>query len=515
MGFLGNVFGNPQKIEHQGDQRLESGQPYEALQRFQQALRKVGPNDPDAAERLGGKIQRAQASFRTMKLEEAARYLEDDLLEEAADVLGVLRDHADELPPAEAGQVAALEQQLERRRDELDGTSTIATPDAADADPGRMGVRSYEEPLDPVAAEIDTAFEQMLGALPEDDQPHAQSLGTAFRGGFVALQTGRPQEAIEAFRAATEEHPQDGLVLESLAVAYDQVGRDQEAQDLYHQALAADPMRRNARIALAAIRSGVQATEGLQAFARLRQAIEAFAQRGGQGDYEGAIDLLGQGIERDPAFGVNYLIAAVEISLIHRRAQEALGFAERAHESAQSAGGAGGAAPSLWHLLGMAAEVAGDLDRAEDAFDKATRLGGQAMFFRAEYAEFALRHRRSLEEAEKIIFETCIGCQAGRVSPEELDYYGILLSRIQYARGEYKPALDGVERLLRKGPPPVLLPALEQLRQEIRQAMKTTAQESEQADEETAMEEPEVEDETTNARKTGTETENENENEDK
>lgn len=486
MGFLGNLFGNPQKIEHQGDARLEAGQPYEALQRFQQALRKVGPKDPAAAERLGAKIKRAQASFRTLKIEEAARYLEDDLLEEAADVLGVLREHAEEWPAAEMTQVEALEQRLERRREELDGTSTIATPDAADADPGRMGVRSYEEPIDPAAAEIDTAFEQMLGALPEDDQPHAESLGAAFRQGFVALQTGRPREAIEAFRAATEEHPEDGLVLESLAVAHDQVEEDQAAQDLYHQALAADPMRRNARIALAAIRSGVQATEGLQAYGRLRHAIEAFAQRGEGGDYEGAIDLLNQGIERDPAFRVNYLIAAVEISLIHGRAQEALGFAERAHESAQSAGGAGGAggaAPSLWHLLGMAAERAGDLDRAEDAFDKATRLGGQAMFFRAEYAEFALRHRRSLEEAEKIIFETCIGCQAGQVSPEELDYYGILLSRIQYARGEYKPALEGVERLLRKGPPPVLLPALEQLRGQIREAMKADAREDGNGDE--------------------------------
>ncbi len=469
MGFLDGLFGNPAKIEQQGDQRLAAGQPFEALGQFQQALRKVGEKDPVAKERLGAKVRRARQTFRRMKIEEAGAYLDDDLLEEAADVLGVLKDHADDLTPAETGEIESLQRRLDQRYDELEGRATIATPDAGDADPGRIGVRSYADPQEGASGELDLSFEQFLGALPVEDQSHAQTLGAAFRRGFVALQTGQPEAALDAFREAAEEHGGDGLVLESLAVAHDLVGQGPEARGFYEQALAADPLRRNARIALAAIHSGVEATQGLQAFGRLRQAIERFQQQGGRGEFDGAVALLREGIERDADWTVNYLIAAAEIALIHGRPREALAFAEQAQQSGQSG------APSLWHLLATAAELSGDLDRAEDAYDRATRLGGQAMFFRAEFAEFALRHKRALEDAEKIIFETCIGCQATQVSPEELDYYGILLSRIQFARGQYKAAREGVDRLLRKGPPPVLQPVLEQLRAQIQAALQAGA----------------------------------------
>lgn len=465
MGLLDSFFGNADKMEKKGDSALESGKPLDAMREFQRALRKSAQRDPLAKERLEAKVRRARQSFHRLKVEEAADLLQDDLLDEAGEALQIAREHEGGAPPTEISRRTKLEGQLRSRLEEQGGPD-IALPNPDGADVQVTGVRDVvpEEMLPP--SQLDAAFDQLSSALAPEDREHAATLGRAFKQGFVAQQTGQPEVSLKALKLAIQDHPGDGLVIEMLAVALDQSGDEQQAAKFYQEALDADPKRRNARIALASMRSGVETTHGLQAANRLLKAVHEFAGSRARETYEAAMSLLEEGTREDPPGAAQYLIAAAEISLLYLQPQAALAQLEQVVKMGNDK------VPSLWHLLGLSAEMAGDLDRAEESYDKAVRLGGNAMFFRAEFAEFALRHERALETAEKTIFDTCIGCQAAQVSPEELDYYGFLLSRIQYARGEYKDALEGVDRLLRKGTPPVMEPVLNELRERIRAAQK-------------------------------------------
>ncbi len=465
MGLLDSFFGNADKMEKKGDSALESGKPLDAMREFQSAIRKAGERDPLAKERLEAKVRRARVSFHRLKVEEAAELLQDDLLDEAGESLQIAREHESGVPPTDISRRTKLEGQLRNRLEELGGPD-IALPNPDGADVQVTGVREVvaEDRMPP--SQLDASFDQLSSALAPEDREHAATLGRAFKQGFVAQQTGQPEVSLKALQQAIEDHPDDGLVIETLAVALDQSGDEQQAATYYQRALDADPKRRNARIALAAMRSGVETTHGLQAANRLLQAIHEFKGARARDTYEAAMKLLEEGAREDPPGAGQYLIAAAEISLIYRQPQAALAQLEQVAKMGNDK------LPSLWHLMALSSEMGGDLDRAEDSYDKAVRLGGNAMFFRAEFAEFALRHERALETAEKTIFDTCIGCQAAQVSPEELDYYGFLLSRIQYARGEYKDALEGVDRLLRKGIPPVMEPVLNDLRDRILAAQK-------------------------------------------
>lgn len=497
MGLFDGILGGFEKLERQGDESLIRGEPFQAYQRFEGALRKVAKKDPAAVERLKGKLSEARCLFVKAKIRESARFLEDEVIEAATESLEIAREHLDASDIALAGEIEQLEARVRRLIEPEDWSETTAEkarpPSAAGTPAGTaasvftgapapdsngLGQPAPQEAEE--AARLEALFDQLTGSLPPEDQARVGHLGWAFKQGIVAHHLGRTKEALAALQRSLEEHPGEPLVLEYLALALDQLGKTGEARALYAKALENAPGRLNARIALATIMAGIEPPPGLQSFSRWQEAAASApkpAPAGGAnspaGDVGGsgtpdnapnradALALLEDGIRIDAARASTYLTSAVEISLTCNRPAAAAGFATRAMEQGADR------YPHLWHLYAVAMEMTGSLDEAEEAHNRAVSLGGQTIFFRAEFAEFALRHNRALKDAGEFIFDTCLGCQATRPSPEEMDYYGVLLTRIQKARGELGPALQGIERLLKQDPHPALEAELRRMRREV------------------------------------------------
>lgn len=478
MGFLRGDF---DKTERKGDEALSSGDPLRAMQHFRDALRKAERKDAAAAERLREKEQSARVAFLTLKLAEARRFLDDEVIDAAHESLEIAREHLG----AKAGAIA---DEIERLSEEAKKLEARLAPSAPEADLEQLSEIGSPGPLPgvlaPIEEEADDAeeretwgsdsaviFEQLAAGMPENDREHGLLLGTAFHEGFIAGQRGDAAAALSAFRRAEAEHPDDPLVLEHLALTLDQMGQTSEASATYARALKSDPTRRQARLALASIAAGVdaEAVGGARGAAYwLRTAGTAPAGAA----FDDAIALLEDGAQRDPEHAAYYLAAAADVSLAHGRKEQASRYATRALESSNDD-------PALWHTYAVARELSDDVPEAEKAYDRAARLAGASMFYRAEFAEFALRHNRALEDAEKLIFETCMSCQVAQ--PMELDAYGLLLTRIQYARGEYKQALQGLDRLLAKGAVKPILKELQRLREEIRERLLEEARAAEAA----------------------------------
>jgi tetratricopeptide (TPR) repeat protein len=455
MGLFGG--GGFEKTEAKADAVLAKGDALQAFRLYGEALRQAGSKAADAAERLRGKQTRARRDFVSRKIEEARGFVSDEIAEHALEALAIARDYVEEREADLSGEIAELtgravalggeppSGKIERIEEEA-----VAEPEAPEEEtvPETSAIEAEFLDLEDAETDPELLFEQLAGVLSEKDAERADALGRAFKTGFVAAQRGDAEGARTALEEALRAHPDDPLVLESLALAYDHAGRPVDAAACYRRTLEADPTRWNARIALASVVSGTSAA-------------------GGQPD--AAIGLLDEGLQVDSPRAVTYQLAAAEILLTQKRPADAIPRIERAMEAgAREAAGA-------WQLYGTALEDAGMLEEAEDALVRSVRLAGSSMQPRAQFAEFALRTGRALEEAGEMIFETCINCQATMPSADELDYYGFLLTRLQFARGQHRQALEGADRLLAKGPVPAVREVLLEVRKQAKEAMARKA----------------------------------------
>jgi tetratricopeptide (TPR) repeat protein len=472
MGLFG---GGIEKIEAKGDAARAKGDDLQAYRHFQDALREAERKLPEAIGRLREKMTGARISFVRRKLEEARGFLEDQVSDAAIEALTIARDyleaddaelqrevtdlikkaqatHAATAPPdaatieaefedAETDPDAVLEEEADA---DASREPTADAALAAEASPTVLAGADEFLDLNDADADPEVLFEQLAGALDPDDLERVENLGRPFKVGFVALQRGDVPAAREAFESAAHEHPDDPLLLEHLALAYDQSDRHADAADRYRQALAKDPARWNSRVALAGILAGTSAAGGHP---------------------EDAVALLEEGVTDDPPRAASYQLAAAEVLLTLQRPLDALPRIESAMQAGASV------TVAAWQLYGGALEGTGRLEEAEEAFDRAVRLGGTAMQPRAQFAEFALRTGRGLKAAGEIIFETCVACQASMPSAQELDYYGFLLTRIQHARGQHRQALEGAERLLARGVSPDVRRVLLEIRRSAKEAL--------------------------------------------
>ena len=443
MGLFDGLRGGFERLETKGDAALDQSQPLAAYGHFRDAHKKAAKQDPLAAERLSGKIEGARQLFVRAKISEATQFLEDEVADAAIDAVRIARQylndrdasHRAEADRIEAAALGLLEPNIGEGAG-AQAQEAVGLPDLPEA------AQAIDPEID--HPELDAMFEQLAGALDPSDQERAASLGPAFRAGFVAHQLGRNDAALVSLREAEQAHPEEALVLEHLALALDQLGQTAEAEAAYRRVLELEPGRVNARIALAAILAQAEPSMGVRSFATWRHEIEARDPASGETN-ENALALLEEGVQRDPHRAVAYFFTAAELCVAGNLAQRASGLIARAMEA-----GAGDQ-PNTWHLHGVTQEMLGDPQGAQESYERAVQLGGRGMFYRAEFAEFALRNQRAFEAAEQNIVETCIGCAGGQPSPDELDYYGVLLIRLQHARGELKPALEGIDRLLKKG----------------------------------------------------------------
>ncbi|MCK4414368.1 MAG: hypothetical protein KAY32_12560 [Candidatus Eisenbacteria sp.] len=454
MGLFGGLFGKPAAMEEKADGVLASGDPLEAYRLYRSALRKTGGKDPAATERLQGKAHDAHQRFVRLKLDEAERMIEDRVLDAAEESLEIARDHLEQGDTRLRGEVEALATRLSSLADTFEAPGHDAEQRDAPA-PDAPGIpTTQEEYLSTPEASLSetdplTAYLMYSGALAPADRERAERFGEDFKRAFVAYQQGDRQAALDGFTAELEKHPDEPLLLEHVGLLLDQLDRQGEARRHFERALKTDPHRINARLALAEMLAGTGSHGQAQ---QPRDPAGARA----------ALKLLAEGARIDPEHQVAYAVTHAEVMIAAGRAAEAVPQIEKLMEAGLDRD------PGLWQLYAAALEAQGELDDAEEAYERVVQLSGHAMAPRGLFAEFALRHGRALKYAEKMIFETCLGCQATRPSEAQLDRYGVLLTRIQLARGQTKAALAGVERLLAKGPPPDLTPMLERLRSEAR-----------------------------------------------
>jgi tetratricopeptide (TPR) repeat protein len=449
MGLFG---AKPEAQEAKADQLLPHD-PLAAYKLYQEALRKLFSKDPLAVERLRGKIRDARQGFIRAKLAEAAAYIEDGISDAADESIVIAREHLKPDEPELAREIETMAARVRQAQEPVGapGPSSRLTADSAPV--FVAGVPEVDESLAPPGEPDDegelTAFEMYAGILEPEDIERAEIIGEEFKAGFVAYQQGDRRAAIAAFEKAAASHPHEALVHELLGQVLDQANEEARAADHFAKALALDPHRVNARLALAQMLAGLGRRPG----------------RDTPPDIARAIELLHEGQRIDPSQETHFSLAIVEILIAGGRGAEAVELLEPLLQGDYER-----EAP-VWQLYAAGLEIKGSLDEAEEAYRRLVQLSGNAMGPRGLFAEFALRHNRALAEAERSIFETCIGCQANPPSAETLDRYGVLLSRIQFARGEYRAALDGVERLMNKGAPADLVPILQQLRVEARERL--------------------------------------------
>ncbi len=477
------LFGGFEKLERKGDEALERAQTLDAYRHFRDAHKKALKKDPAAAYRLQDKASRVRQRFIEEKVAEAREYLTDEVADAAIESLQIAREYLEESEVRLGGEIDKLWQQARQLVEPDAGPEKLedfARAEVAAGMPaGAIGPhRAIEEEPEGFESSDEELLQQALCILSPEDQERAEQLGETFQRGLLAHSEGRTREARKAFEQARGQHSGDPLVNEFLALSLDQLGETAAARKRYEEVLALAPRRINARLALASILSGVDVSAGVRPFMRwflaARAALEKrgakSSDRGARSSDRGAkppdrespaLAVLKEGTSLDPQKADVYWTAAAELQLGQAHPGEAAGLITRAMETA------GQQRPNLWHLYAVTQEVQGSLDEAQEAYDKATRFGGQAMFYRAEFAEFALRHKRALKEAGEIIFETCIGCQGLQASQEEIDYYGFLLTRIQHAQGEYNEALKGIDRLLAQGPAEVLERELRKLKEHV------------------------------------------------
>jgi tetratricopeptide (TPR) repeat protein len=483
MGILDGLRGGFEKQEQKGDAALARERPLEAMRCYADALHKTESRDARAdAERLQGKLKAARRAFLEGKLNEARTLAGDELLEDAVEAVEVARQNLTPDDEDWARRIERLDQELHAQLDARAAggpASELALAESASLPPDATGhsarARADDEEEDGEILELpqddesgEVAFEQFLGVLPEEDRDRAAQASREFKLGYVAHQMGDHAAAVSWLERARAAAPEDALVLEHLALAQDQVGRTDDARETYRRALALEPHRYNARIALASILAGVRTSGGIQPFAVWRQANAEASQIGA--DPEPGLALLEEGLRgNDPRAGA-FIVAAAELCLATGRPREAMAHVDRV------IGQSGGHAAMLWHMRAVGLELDGHVAEAQAAYEQAVLLGGQALFFRSEFAEFALRHRQGLEQAERHIFDTCMSCQATQPGEEELDYYGFLLTRLQHARGKLQEALKGIDRLLAKGPPMGLDGPLRELRRQVSAEIRAAGQ---------------------------------------
>jgi len=490
MGLFDGLLGGFEKCEKRGDEALAKNKPLQAYSAFKDALKKAKKQDPLAAGRIESKLRSANESFVKFKMKEAADFLTDDMVEYASEALQIAKDRVESPNSILSSEMNRLTEQIREKLGPDTDVQTVSDLAGSDTAAAPMGVgvagnidspeSDREGQHEPNRTEqlLDAEFEQMLGSLPPADQDIATGLSRNFKIGFLAHHNEDSEKAIAAFRLAAEETPDNALVFEMLAVSLDLAGKTNEAAAGFEKALEIEPGRLNSRLALASIIAQMPASPGVQPYHRWF--VLAEENKANKENLTRALELLAGGEGDDPDQALANKSTAAEFCLANREPAMASNLIMELIEQVDDA------QPTDWHMLAVGKEMTGALDEAEAAYKKAADSGQQALFFRSEFAEFALRNRRSLTEAEDLILKISCGCQGSVPEPETLDYYGFILARIKHAQGLHDEALEGITRILEHNPPMILETELRRLESTIRddQAREASAADTEAMDEE-------------------------------
>ena len=245
MGFLKTIFfgKTPEEYEEDGDALLRKKKWGEARLAFAKALEKL-EKDPVRQKALGnrieGKLSEAAEALARQHLENALELIESDCLEDARDLFSLASELTKDqgLKDELEGHASKLEQRLEREYEER-------LPEF-DYEPGKEDRQEnfVEERSERQAMEN---FRALIGALPKDVRKQYVGYGPKFIEGYIALNEGQFETAVEYLSESMEDHRDDtGYIPLELATALMNLDRLEEAEKLLERFLESHPETLNA-----------------------------------------------------------------------------------------------------------------------------------------------------------------------------------------------------------------------------------------------------------------------------
>lgn len=200
-----------------GYAHLEKGELGLACQELHEALSRFKGEDAEREE-VETKLREAEAGVRERQIARAEEFLEHGAVDRAR---------------------LALESALEYSHTEAEKQELTARIEACSQAPESQlaptGLAA-DVVIDANEMDEDHRIEVMLAALPEDDASRYRALGDAFVHGALALQEGRFEEALSAFREADKAHPDEPVVQMELGRVLHAQGEVDEALGYLRQA---------------------------------------------------------------------------------------------------------------------------------------------------------------------------------------------------------------------------------------------------------------------------------------
>ena len=241
MGLMRIFTGKPpEEMEQIADEYLAAGEYGAAKVEFEKALDKAEKKCPEKEpllRRLGEKAQEARESLAGAHVREAGELISAKEYKAAGDLL----DLAWELSESEARK-AEIKEQLER----LNNAAAPDTAKAANADGTNKSPADAEAgdaaPEPESVADEDAHFHILVNTLSEELQEAYESYGRGFKQGYIALNQGDFQTAVDKFQQAMAENPSPGTWIPlELATAYMHLSEPQKARETMEAYLRENP----------------------------------------------------------------------------------------------------------------------------------------------------------------------------------------------------------------------------------------------------------------------------------
>ncbi len=231
MSFLDFFFSpSAQKLELKGDVFFDAGLWGQAKQAYERALDKLKPNSGDTItdyQRISKKIGRTREALAREHVQNALNYLEGGYLGEARELMVLAHEISTDEQFKKDIELKIHDIELEKSKNENE-YSTDYFYGLEEDDGGDEKNSDYF-----VELSEDEEFVALCNTLPEDVSAEYHSYGKHFKIGYIALNQGDFKEAVENFKHALEENPQENSYIPlELATAYLNLDQTEEAQRL-------------------------------------------------------------------------------------------------------------------------------------------------------------------------------------------------------------------------------------------------------------------------------------------
>jgi tetratricopeptide (TPR) repeat protein len=223
---------SPVDYERKGDAFAQSENWGEAKLAFESALEKLAaqlPADPEINSRLQEKLRYSKEALSLDHRREAETLMEAGYMEDARELLALAMDLT-----ADARLQKALARQIEQA-----ALHEMPEIHFRAADPATL---LNDPAVDPTEEDANDQFNILLGTLPEEIQQTYRNYGYHFKHGYLALNQGAFDQAVEHLIKAAEANPEPlSLVPLELATAYVNLGQTTEAQALLEELVRQQP----------------------------------------------------------------------------------------------------------------------------------------------------------------------------------------------------------------------------------------------------------------------------------